>query len=209
MGETVTPGDGLTSEIREALAEILRAIIPAMFKAQEPWAVMGSTASVLQGIPNYVPPDIDLVTTMTGAYIMQGAVGNCGATVHQVSYSESERYTSYFGIFEVRDIKVEVMGDLVIHCDDGVISATDHFAEWSDKVRVLHFGDFHIPVVPLEWQIVANVLLRRPERSAGIADYLNEHGYDRPYMRALLQDEKLGARTIATSRKAVHLDDER
>ncbi len=208
MGEDVTAGDGLTQELCDALLEILRAIVPAMFKAQQPWAVMGSTASVLQGIPHYIPPDIDLVTTMEGAYIMSGAVGNCGATVRPVAFSESDRYSSHFGIFEVRDVKVEVMGDLVIHCDDGVINATEHFARWSDKVRVLHFEQYHIPVVPLEWQLVANVMLRRPERSAGVADFLNAHGYDAAYLRDLLRDEHLGARTIATSRKAVHLDDE-
>ena len=58
-----------------------------MFKAQQPWALMGSTASVLQGIDDYTPPDIDLVTTMEGAYIMEGCVGNSGATVRPVSYS--------------------------------------------------------------------------------------------------------------------------
>ena len=206
MGESVTAGDGLTVQIHDALVAIFHAIVPAMFKAQQPWAVMGSTASVLQGIPNYVPPDIDLVTTMTGAYIMEGAVGNCGASERPVEYSESEKYTSHFGIFEVADVKVEVMGDLVIHCSDGAINATDHFARWSDKVRVLHFENYHIPVVPLEWQLVANVLLRRPERSAGIADFLNEHGYDAAYLRALLRDEQLGARTIELAREAVHLD---
>ena len=36
---------------------------------------MGSTASVLQGIPDYTPPDIDLTTTMEGAYILEGAIG--------------------------------------------------------------------------------------------------------------------------------------
>ena len=52
------------------------------------------------------------------------------------------------------------MGDLVIRVADGVIDATQHFARWSDKVRLIHFEEHHIPVVPLEWQLVANVLLQ-------------------------------------------------
>lgn len=205
-GETVPCGDGMTEGLRLALSACLRAIIPTMFRAQQPWAVMGSTASVLQGMPNYTPPDIDLVTTRDGAYIMSGSIGGLGATVRQVSFSESDRYASHFGIFEVLDVKVEVMGDLVIRVPDGHIDVTEHFARWSDKVRLIHFGEDHIPVAPLEWQLVANVLLSRPERSTGISDFLLEHGYDRPFLEALLADKGHGERTIATVREMMHLD---
>jgi hypothetical protein len=127
--------------------------------------------------------------------------------VRPVGYSESDRYASHFGIFEVTDVKVEVMGDLIIRVADGHIDATDHFARWSDKVRLIHFENHHIPVVPLEWQLVANVLLSRPERSTGIADYLLAHGFDRAYLEALLTDKGHGERTIATVREMMHLDD--
>jgi hypothetical protein len=206
-GETVPCGDGMTEEVRRALSACIHAIIPTMFRAQQPWAVMGSTASVLQGICNYTPPDIDLVTTRDGAYMMSGSIGGLGATVHQVGYSESDRYASHFGIFEVLGVKVEVMGDLIIRVADGHIDATEHFARWSDKVRLIHFEEYHIPVVPLEWQLVANVLLSRPERSTGIADYLLEHGYDRAYLEALLVDAGHGERTIRMVREIMHLDE--
>ena len=206
MGEDVICGDGMTERVRNALYSVVRQVVPAMFKSQQPWALMGSTCSVLQGIDGYSPPDIDLVTTMHGAYIMQGAVAGCGATVRPVSWSVAPLYESHFGIFEVDDVKVEVMGDLVIHCDDGLINAAEHFARWSDKVRVLHFQGYHIPVVRLEWQLVANVLLRRPERSIGIVDLLLRSGYDREYVDALLADRHIGERTIATVRRMLHLD---
>jgi hypothetical protein len=197
----------MTDGVRRALSACINAIIPTMFRAQQPWAVMGSTASVLQGIGNYTPPDIDLVTTRDGAYIMSGSIGGLGATMRQVGYSESDRYASHFGIFEVLGVKVEVMGDLVIRVADGGIDATQHFARWSDKVRLIHFEEHHIPVLPLEWQLVANVLLSRPERSTGIADYLLAHGFDRAYLDALLLDKGHGERTIAAVREIMHLDD--
>jgi hypothetical protein len=206
-GETVPIGNGMTDSVRRSLAAILHAIVPAMFKAQEPWAIMGSTASVLQGIPDYAPPDIDLATTMEGAYIMSGAIGHQGVTIRPVGLSTRAPYTSYFGIFEVLGVKVEVMGNLVIQVEDGVIDLKDHWARWSDQVRVLHFEDVHVPVIPLEWQLVANELLARPERSEGIARFLSEHGFDRRFLNALLADERLGARTIHRVREAMHLDD--
>lgn len=206
MGESVICGDGMTERVRHALRSAVRQVVPAMFKSQQPWALMGSTASVLQGIDGYSPPDIDLVTTGEGAYIMEGAVAGCGATVRPVSWSVSPPYESHFGIFEVEGVKVEVMGDLIIRCDDGVIDAAEHFARWTDKVRVLHFEGFHIPLVRLEWQLVANVLLRRPERSIGIVDLLLRTGYDHEYVDALLADAHIGERTIATVRRMLHGD---
>lgn len=203
--ETIPCGNGMTDEIRHALRAIVRCIIPSMFKAQEPWALMGSTASVLQGVDGYSPPDIDLVTTMTGAYIMEGCVGNSGEQIRPVAYSVSAIYASHFGIFEVGGVKVEVMGDLVIKCDDGLINAGDHFVHFSDEVRLVHFEEYHLPMVPLEWQLVANVLLRRPERSLPIAELLLAAGFDRPHVENLLDDERLGARTIATVREMLHL----
>jgi hypothetical protein len=202
----IEPGCGLTDDVKNAGVCIMKSIIPSMFKAQEPWALMGSFASVLQGIPDYSPPDIDLVTTTQGAYIMEGCVGHAGATMRPVALSTGGPYTSHFGIFEVLGVKVEIMGDLVIKCDDGYIDSRDHWSRWSDKVRVLHFDGLHIPVVPLEWQLVANTLLRRPERSNGIASYLLQHGYDSAYIEELLADEHYGARTIASVREALHLD---
>ena len=200
-------GDGMTEGVQRALSACVQAIIPTMFRAQQPWAVMGSTASVLQGIPNYTPPDIDLVTTRDGAYIMSGSIGGLGATVRQVSYSESDRYTSHFGIFEVLDVKVEVMGDLVIpRC------------RWAYR----YDGAF----CALERQGAAAALraVPHPGRSAGVAargqrapqearafdghrGLSSDHGYDRPFLEALLQDKNHGERTVTTVREMMHLDD--
>jgi hypothetical protein len=204
--EDIEPGTGLSESVRSALLDILRCIVPTMFKAQEPWALIGSTASVLQGLPDYCPPDIDLATTRNGAYIMEGCISQSGATLRPVGFSTGGPYTSYFGIFEVRDVKVEVMGDLVIHCDDGELRATDHFSRWSEKVRILHFEGLHLPVVPLEWQLVANSLLARPERVDGIAAYLLRCGYDRAYLDTLLADQKYGARTLRMVREALRIE---
>ncbi len=205
-GETVPCGNGMTDGVRGALREVLHAIIPSMFKSQQPWAIMGSTASVLQGIPDYTPPDVDLTTTQDGAYIMQGAVGHVGSMIRPTAFSVREPYASYFGIFEVHNVKVEIMGDLVIEVRDGRIDVKDHWSRWSDKVRLLHFENMHVPVIPLEWQLVANTLLERPERTSGIVHFLDEHGFDRPYLQALLEDRQLGQRTITSVRKAMRLD---
>ena len=204
--EECRPGSGLTLDVRRATLAVLRAVVPAMFKAQQPWALIGSTASVLQGLEGYRPPDIDLATTSEGAYIMEGAIGHIGAAIRPVGFSVREPYASYFGIFEAHGVKVEVMGDLIIKYRDGVIDVKDHWSRWSDKVRVLHFDNVHVPVIPLEWQLVANMLLERPERTGGISRFLLQHGYDRSYLDALLADRQLGSHTIAGVREVMRND---
>jgi len=205
LHEECAPGSGLSPEVSAATVAVLRCVVPAMFKAQQPWALIGSTASVLQGLEGYTPPDIDLATTSEGAYIMEGAIDAIAVTVRPVSHSTAGPYTSDFGIFEVSGVKVEIMGDLIIAKEDGHIALTEHWARWSDKVRVLHFEGQHVPVAPLEWQLVANALLARPERVDGVARHLLERGYDAPYIEALLDDDGLGERTIRASREALHL----
>jgi len=206
LHEDCLPGDGLTDQVRFAAVQLLRCVVPAMFKAQQPWALIGSLASVLQGLNGYTPPDIDLATSMEGAYTMQGAISPQAVTIRPVQFSSSGPYTSHFGIFESYFVKCEIMGNLVIQLPDGHISVAEHFARWSDKVRILHFDGMHVPVAPLEWQLVANVLLGRLERIEGISRHLLEHGFDRPYVEDLLMDGALGERTIAGTRKALQLD---
>jgi hypothetical protein len=168
---------------------------------------MGSLASVLQGMPDYVPPDIDLVTTTDGAYVMEEGISAIGMTKRKVSLSTAGPYTSHFGIFDVQGVKVEVMGDLIIQCEDGALRAADHWSKWSERVRVLHYRKLHIPVIPLEWQVVANAMLRRPERVAGCAKQLLAAGYNREYLDDVMQDQAYGERTLRTVREALHLDE--
>jgi hypothetical protein len=204
--EDIPPGSGLTDAVADALDAVMQAIIPAMFKSQQPWALMGSLASVLQGMNDYVPPDIDLVTTTKGAYEMERALGTVATTRRPVSLSTAGPYTSHFGIFDVNGVKVEVMGDLIIDCEDGSLHAEDHWSKWSERVRVLHFRKLHIPVIPLEWQVVANAMLRRPERVAGCAKQLLTAGYNHDYLDDIMQDQAYGERTLQTVREALHLD---
>ena len=201
------PESNLCARTHGALHTIMHCIIPSMFKAQQPWALVGSTASVLQGLPDYNPPDIDLATTMEGAYIMEGCIASYGAITRPVSYSVRLPYASYFGIFEVDGVKVEVMGALIIRCIDGVIDLADHWARWSDNVRVREVDGMHIPLVPLEWQLVANIMLGRESRAGDIARYMLAAGYDRRFLSTLLTDQRIGARTIDGVREALRLDD--
>ncbi len=172
-----------------ALRTVLRRIVPAMFMHQQPWALLGSTASCLQGLP-VEPPDIDIATTLAGAYLMSGCL--IDAMRAPVRYGETPNYASHFGVFEVLGRRVEVMGDLIIRGPDGVIDTREQFARWSDKVRTVKVDGISVPCVPLEWQLVANMLIGREDRVPIIAEHFRTHPFDRRFVEDICSDPRLG-----------------
>jgi D-hexose-6-phosphate mutarotase len=70
------------------------------------WA--GSLSLALQGI-DVEPHDIDLLTDRQGAYRINAMLKKYEKK--RVGYSETEKLSSYFGVFEIQGVKVEVMGD--------------------------------------------------------------------------------------------------
>ncbi len=177
-------------EHHHALVTVLHRIVPAMFKHQQPWALLGSTGSHLQGLP-VEPPDIDIATTLAGAYLMAGCLIDYMRA--PVRYGQTPNYASYFGVFEVDGVRVEVMGNLVVSGEDGVIDTVEHFARWNDRVRLVKVDGMNVPCVPLEWQLVANLLIGRVERAQIIADFFQQHPFDRKFVEDICSDDRLGA----------------
>ena len=99
------------------------------------------------------------------------------------------------------------MGALIIRCTDGVIDVSDHWARLSDEVRMREIDGTRIPLVPLEWQLLANTMLGRENRAKDIARHLLRTGYDGELVASLMADERNGARTIAGVREALQIDE--
>ncbi len=94
--------------LNSTFVEVIKLVsekIPSNIK----WAVDGSTSLALQGI-DVTPHDIDILTDHEGAIRIQESLKKYN--VVPISHSSNEKYDSYFGTFEVKGIKVEVMGDL-------------------------------------------------------------------------------------------------
>lgn len=173
---------------QRALRTLIRRIVPALFMHQQPWALIGSTASSLQGLP-VEPPDIDIATSIPGAYLISGCL--IDYMRNPVRYGETENYASHFGIFDIEGVRVEVMGDLIIRGVGGVIDTTEHFTRWSEKVRVVNVDGIGVPCVPLEWQLVANLIIGRYDRSHAIAEHFAAHPYDAAFVDDICNDARL------------------
>ena len=109
------------------------------------WAIDGSCALALQGVAVH-PHDIDILTDREGAYSIERALT---AFVRMpVEYGETERYRSYFGVFIINGIKVEVMGSLQVF-------RSGHWSEVqnpdSTGVRHVLLEGVDVPVVHLNY----------------------------------------------------------
>lgn len=188
----------MNDHFRSTLVRVLRLVGPTLDRRGLPWALVGSSASSLQGL-NCVPKDIDLAANREGAYLMGDLLAPF--VVRPVAFSETDRYASHFGIFAVDGVSVEVMGDLLVRGEGEHIDLAEHYVRWNREVRHVHVEELEVPVAPLEWQLVANALLARDDRVADIAAHFRSHSYDKAFLDEITQDPHLSPRTVARVRR--------
>lgn len=99
-----TPDSALPKGLRNAIITLSTAVGREVL-----WAVDGSTALALQGV-DLVPEDLDVLTDIEGAYAIARRLEKF--VVKPVSFGETDRYSSHFGVFSIGGIRVEVMGNL-------------------------------------------------------------------------------------------------
>ncbi|MGP6207713.1 nucleotidyltransferase domain-containing protein [Cuniculiplasma sp. SKW3] len=122
------------------------------------WALDGSTSLALQGI-DVKPHDIDILTDSEGAVKIQEVLKEYNEI--PITHSSNGKYDSYFGIFRVNGIKVEVMGDLRVF-RDGKWSALQNPSSM-DTVHV-NIEELSVPVVSVKSQTESGYLSERLKR---------------------------------------------
>ena len=145
--------------LNSTFVEVIKLIsekIPSNIK----WAVDGSTSLALQGI-DITPHDIDILTDREGAIMIQESLNKYN--VVPISHSSNEKYDSYFGTFEVKGIKVEVMGDLRVF-RSGKWSTLQNPSTIDIANRNLE--GVSIPVVSVKSQTVSGYLTERLKKRA-------------------------------------------
>jgi hypothetical protein len=122
------------------------------------WAVTGSLGMVLHGMQMDIH-DIDIQTDKEGAYEIERRLVN--HLVKIVHFRASERIRSYFGVFEINGVKVELMGDMQHLIADQKWDkpvAIETCCDWVD------FNEMHISVITLEHEAEAYQLYGRTEK---------------------------------------------
>ena len=120
------------------------------------WVLAGSLSLALQGV-NVEPHDIDLLTDRQGAFRINAMLKKYEKKA--VDYAETEKVSSFFGVFEIQGVKVEVMGDYRERQGTKWVSLSKRLA----NPKTIEVDGIRIPVSSLEDQLVSYRRLKRPK----------------------------------------------
>jgi hypothetical protein len=105
-----------------------------------------------------------------------------------LAWREDPGIASHLGAFTVAGVPMEVIGDLRMIGRGCTLAVRS----WEDTHEV-PFGTGRLPVVSLEYQLLANLVLGREERVSRLAAHLQEHGYDRALLERLMAEQHVPA----------------
>ncbi len=145
----------------ERIVQVLRVICPILNDARVEWAVSGSLALALHGLP-VVPKDVDIQTDRVGAEQMAQLLAEY--LIYPPGMHLGVRLVrSYLAQFKVHDIVVEAMGYMEFQTVNGRWNPAPDFRH---KRRTVDYLSLSIPVVSLEFLWAFYTQLERPGRVA-------------------------------------------
>lgn len=131
------------------------------------WAITGSTAFALQGLP-IVPNDIDIQTNKYGAYEIEKLFIN--NIRKRVKFCSTEKIRSHFGVVVIEGLKVEIMGDTEKYFD----------GKWEEPIELTKYRQFvkvnniELPVLDLKYEYEAYLKMGRLERCRIMEEWLEK-----------------------------------
>ena len=111
------------------------------------WVLSGSTSLRLQGVAVPVKKDIDIITNAENAKKIDQVLKEY--VIQPSAFSATDKYQSYFGIYEIDGVNVEVMGEFRYRMKNG---------EWSkpNQENEIHYvmqDTMALPVLTLEQEM--------------------------------------------------------
>lgn len=112
-----------------------------------PIVLSGSTSLYLQGV-NIEVNDLDILTDSYGAEYLDNILKEF--CIKKSEYSTTDKYKSHFGIYEIDNVKIDIMGEFQYKLKSGEWSIPNH----TNKIYLLKYDNIEIPVLSLEQELV-------------------------------------------------------
>ena len=110
------------------------------------WILSGSMSLKIQGV-DVEPRDIDILTDKTNVGKIDHILSDY--RVQAPAYSSTETYRSYYGIYKIDNVKVEIMGEFQYRLIDGSWSIPNQ----QKKIVEIKFDEMILPVLALEREL--------------------------------------------------------
>lgn len=132
-------------EMNTKFLNAIKSLYSRLYSSNIIWAITGSFGQVLQGV-TLKPNDIDILTNQNGAYSIEKLFSDC--IIQKVTFKERKNIRSYFGILNINDVKIEIIGDV----ENKINGIWESHCEWEKHINYLMFEDVTIPVISLEYE---------------------------------------------------------
>ncbi|MFA4942392.1 MAG: hypothetical protein WC564_02025 [Patescibacteria group bacterium] len=130
------------------------------------WILSGSTSLFIQGVDVVISNDIDILTDESGATALDKLL-----SAHQVkpmSYSETDKYKSYFGVYQIDQTKLEIMGDFQYRLNNGSWSEVNQ----NNEVVFKTLMGMKLPLLKLEQELIEYENMGRADKAEKIKEAL-------------------------------------
>ncbi len=173
---------------KEQLNVALQIIAERFDEAEGGWLVGGSCGLYLQGVPiGGVPRDLDLYCDRDAAPLLHERLSPY-STDQQVE-DQSGLYRSILSHYAVSDVRVELVGAFE------VITKSAHYRvdveRLAARASIMKIGSHSIRLMPLEHELVFNVLRDRPDRYEPIAERLRQTGGSKPWLEEIISSSRM------------------
>ena len=152
----------------QAYIIVLNEIIKRLYGENIDWALTGSLSFALQGMKTNVH-DIDLQTSAEGAYYIEKLFSEF--IQKKVTWLESEKICSHFGVLQIKGIKVEIMGALRKKLPDGSWEPAVDIREHRHYIQI---NELSVPVLSLSYESEAYLKLGRTEKAEQLKKFILE-----------------------------------
>jgi hypothetical protein len=124
--------------------EVLRFVVNKLKYKNINWCLVGTTNLIIQGV-KIESGDIDIITDEKGVYLLSKIFKEF--EVKPPNYSSSGKFRSFFSSYQIKNIKVEVMGNFQYKTSKGIWSKV--MVPKNLKYKMIRFDDFGVNIVPL------------------------------------------------------------
>ncbi|NHI89793.1 MAG: hypothetical protein EAX87_09735 [Candidatus Thorarchaeota archaeon] len=108
---------------------------------------MGSASLALQGV-DITPNDIDILTDEYGAFKIGVLLKEF--EIKPVSFSQTDLFESFYGIYDIEGTKVDVMGDFRVRLEGTWVSLSDRL----ESPSLVQINAMNIPVSSMHDQLL-------------------------------------------------------
>ena len=146
--------------------EALRKITARLAESDVVWVLTGSAGLAIKGIP-LTPHDIDIQTDRAGVDAFAHLFAD--ELVQAPTFWESEHTRSWFAVFDIDGVKMEVMGDMQHRDEEDGWEEPPNLAALRLTIQV---AEMRIPTLSLDYEEEAYRSMGRHDKAALIGQYL-------------------------------------